>query len=105
MLDPIADSQCSFTSKTMTEDFCTKTLSIADLLSKKISTNGAISSSVPITKGVIKKYNYNDKYDQILLDPDADANKAALEALDGTPTYTASDGTCDNFALEYHLRI
>jgi hypothetical protein len=46
------------------------------------------------------KYNYNERYDK-----DTSLDKAGLEALTGTPTFDASSGTCDNFALEYHLRI
>ena len=53
---------------------------------------------MPITKGVIKKYNYNELFDQ-----DTSLDDAALKALDGTPTFSGT--TCDNFALEYHLRI
>ena len=84
----------------MTEDFCSNTLSIADILLMKISIDGTEENSVPITKGIVKKYNYYDLYDQ-----DISLDDAALKALEGTPTFSSSDASCDNFALEYHLRI
>lgn len=40
---------------------------------------------------------YNDKYEK---DTTTD-----LTTLTGLPTFDAGTGTCDNFALEYHLKI
>ena len=64
MLNSVPDTQCSFKAASMTEDFCTKTLSIADLLKTKISVDGTEANSIPISKGIIKKYNYFGDYDQ-----------------------------------------
>jgi len=48
----------------------------------KISIDGTEENSVPITKGIVKKYNYYELYDQ-----DISLDDAALKALDGTPTF------------------
>jgi hypothetical protein len=64
----------------------------------KISPNGKETSThIPITLGTTKKYNYNGDFDEITIDD--------IAAITAGPTFTASDGTCDNFALEYHLSI
>lgn len=64
MLNSVPDTQCSFKAVSMTEDFCTKALSIADLLKTKISVDGTEENSIPISKGIIKKYNYFGDFDQ-----------------------------------------
>ena len=64
----------------------------------KISTDGTEDNFIPITKGIIKKYNYMESFDL-----NTDSTDEVLKALDGTPTF--SSGTCDNFALEYHFRL
>ena len=82
----------------MSEDFCTKKLSIAEILEMKINPDGKEGSTpISITLGKTKKYNYNGDFDEIPIDD--------IDSVVAGPTFTASDGTCDNFALEYHLSI
>lgn len=50
-------------------------------------------SAVPITLGKLKKFNYFDTYQE-----DSTPIEEAL-------TTSFSGSTCDNFVLEYHLKI
>ena len=46
-----------------------------------------------------KKYNYYGEFDEIkIADGDLDTIKAG-------PIFKADDGSCENFALEYHIKI
>ena len=62
---------------------------------------------MPITIGAIKKYNYDyaGDYKEVTLSA---ADLTNLKTARGKPTHTAASATeskCDNFVLEYQLRI
>ena len=57
------------------------------------------NSVINVELGNIKKFEYFGEYKDI-----TPADLTALQAVE-KPTFTAADGTCDNFALEYHLKV
>mmetsp|Transcript_3575 Transcript_3575/g.5411 ORF Transcript_3575/g.5411 Transcript_3575/m.5411 type:complete len:86 (+) Transcript_3575:730-987(+) len=85
----------------MTQEFCEQTLSISEILNMQIANDGEVepAAAIAVELGTIKKFNYFGDYSQELT-----LDEAALQAI-AAPSFSAADGSCDNFALEYHLKI
>lgn len=90
-------TQCSFAKQPMSLNFCTDTLDIGNILNINMYKNGdKASDPIPVEIDNVVKYDG--------FNLDKTATEAVLKAVK-TPTYNAADGTCDNFALEVHLKI
>jgi len=64
---------------------------------------------IPISIGLVQKFNYNGDYDQLadldtlkIIDPTTQEVSYDLSKM---PNPTFTDGVCDNFPLEVHLKI
>ena len=57
------------------------------------------SAPISVTFRNAKKYNYFGDFDEVTIE-DAD-----LDTVKAGPVFSAADGSCDNFALEYHMQI
>jgi hypothetical protein len=80
----------------MSEELCTKKLAIDDILNMKIVPDAKWDSTpIPVTLKSAKKFNYNGDFDEIEV--------SDLGIVTAGPIFSA--GSCDNFALEYHLKI
>ena len=86
----------------MTKEFCENSLSIPQIINMVISTDGSEQegSRVKVELGNLKKFNYYGNYEQDLSSGIQDTLKSVK-----SPTFDSSTGGCDNFALEYHLKI
>lgn len=113
-LRPSERSTCSFIPKKMDQSFCETTLSLENLFKMKIYKTGDTSDDanlIGITINNVKKYNYQGDYDEITLkggdDAATAANIKAITDQNGKPTWdgTSGSGSCDNFVLQYELRI
>ena len=100
---------CSFHRQTLTEDFCQNVLSIDHILNAVISKDGSkisdAANGVKVVPNLVAKFGFTTK-NYMSLDEDPGSNKALdddLTAIEAKPKLDG--GTCDNFALEYHLHI
>jgi hypothetical protein len=64
----------------------------------KLSPDAKIDSTpIEVKFNSAKKFNYYGDFDEVEI--------ADLNSVKSGPTFGAADGSCDNFALEYHLKI
>lgn len=86
----------------MDEDYCTKDLSISSILNMNIYPDGDQTNPnpVPVTVDTVVKYTYGNADNSYAVDTSTDND--TLKAVT-TPAFSGS--TCDNFALEVHLKV
>ena len=80
----------------MTSDICQKKLSIGNVLNLNIYKDGA-ATDVPVEVGKTMYFDENFGIDKT-------KTEAILKAITA-PTFSAGDGSCDNVALEVHLKV
>jgi len=120
-MDSLPVEQCSFKPQEITKEFCEQTLSIAPILDMVIYSDPSGGSVVPVdvsyssgsSSGGINKFEFREYttegarsyslFKQLEETTDAEARTTANGFPDAT--YDDSDGACDNFALEYHIKI
>ena len=87
----------------MDQDYCQNDLSIANILNMNVYPDGDVKNEnpVPVTIDTIVKYNYGNAENSFAQDTTADNDTLIASAK--APTF--SSGTCDNFALEVHLKV
>ena len=95
-MHPFGIQTCGFAKQAITQEFC-DSLSIANVLGMQIYPKGdPADAAIAVTLGKVQKYEFSGKYS-------LDATATAETLKDVKPTFSA--GSCDNFALEVHLKI
>lgn len=99
-MNNMESNQCSFQQQQITQDFCQNQLSISNILNMQIYPNSdPTETPVAVELGVLQKFNYFGDFSQ-----DTAMTQDDLKAVQA-PTFSAGDGSCDNFALEVNLKF